>query len=317
MKTRQLGTSDLQLTVIGLGSWAIGGPWQHGWGPQDDNDSIRTIFKAVDSGINWIDTAPIYGCGHGESVIGRALKELKGNAKPLIATKCGLRWNDRREKVSCLDADSIRRECDESLRRLGVEVIDLYQLHWPQPEHQLEEAWAAMADCVRQGKVRYLGASNVNCQQLDRIRTIHPVAGIQPPYSMLRRDIEKELLDYCQRHQIGIVCYSPLQKGLLTGTFTMEKWLALPPDDNRKHDPHFIGETFKANLAKVEALRPIAARFGKTVGQMAIAWVLRHPQMTAAIVGARKPQQIDDWLAAADWTLDDQTLADIEKVLQR
>jgi len=313
MKTRKLGKSELELTTMGLGTWAIGGPWQYGWGPQDDSDSIRTIQAAIDGGINWLDTAPIYGCGHGETVVGQALRQMR--QKPLIATKCGLVWNDKREKVSCLDAASIMRECEDSLRRLGVEVIDFYQLHWPQPEAQLEEAWDAMARCVRQGKVRYLGASNVTTAHLERIAKVHPVAAIQPPYSMLRRDIEKELLSYCSTHNIGIVCYSPMQKGLLSGTFSQAKMQALPPDDHRHNDPMFKGDRLAAILAKVDALRPIAARFGKTVGQLAIAWTLRHPAVTSAIVGARTPEQITSLLAAGDWTLDAETIAEIESII--
>lgn len=313
MQMRKLGTSELELTTIGLGTWAIGGPWQYGWGPQDDDDSIRTIQTAVDGGVNWLDTAPIYGCGHSETVIGRALRQMR--QKPLIATKCGLVWNDKLQKINCLDADSILRECEDSLRRLGVEAIDLYQLHWPQPEAQLEEAWEAMARCVRQGKVRYLGASNFTTAHLDRVAKVHPVVSIQPPYSMLRRDIEKELLGYCQLHQIGIVCYSPMQKGLLTGTFSEAKMQTLPPDDHRHNDPMFQGEKLKSILARVDALRPIAARYGKTVGQLAIAWTLRHPTVTSAIVGARKPEQITALLAAGDWTPDAETVAEIETVM--
>ena len=315
MQTRRLGKTPLELTSIGLGTWAIGGPWQYGWGPQDDNDSIRTICAAVDGGVNWLDTAPIYGCGHSETVVGQALRQMR--QKPLIATKCGLIWNDKRQKINCLDAASILRECEDSLRRLGVETIDLYQLHWPQPDAQLEEAWEAMARCVQQGKVRYLGASNVTTAHLERIAKVHPVAAIQPPYSMLRRDIEKELLSYCQRNAIGIVCYSPMQKGLLSGTFSKAKMQALPADDHRHNDPMFHGDKLEAILAKVDALRPIAARFGKTVGQLAIAWTLRHPAITSAIVGARKPEQITSLLAAGDWTLDADTIAEIETILRQ
>ncbi len=314
MQTRRLGKTELNITAIGLGTWAIGGPWQYGWGQQDDNDSIRTILAAVDGGVNWLDTAPIYGCGHSETIVGRALRQMR--QKPLIATKCGLIWNDKREKINCLDTASIMRECEDSLRRLGVEAIDLYQLHWPQPEAQLEEAWEAMARCVRQGKVRYLGASNFTTAHLERAAKVHPVASIQPPYSMLRRDIESALLGYCDRNAIGIVCYSPMQKGLLSGTFSAAKMQALPPDDHRHNDPMFQGDRLRAILAQVDALRPIAARCGKTVGQLAIAWTLRHSAMTSAIVGARTPEQVAALLPAADWALDADTIAQIETVLQ-
>lgn len=313
MRTRPMGQTDLRLTTIGLGTWAIGGPWEFGWGPQDDAESVRTIIAAIEGGINWIDTAPIYGCGHSEEVVGQALREMK--PQPLIATKCGLLWNDRREKYGCLDARSILRECDDSLRRLGVETIDLYQMHWPDPDEQIEEAWEAMARCVKQGKVRYLGASNVTVNHLERLASVHPVAAIQPPYSLLRRDIENDLLGYCKEHGIGVVCYSPMQKGLLTGKFTKEYLNTLAPDDHRRGDPNFRGEQFERNLKTVEALRAIADRHGKTVAQLAIAWVLRREEVTSAIVGARRPEQIQETLAAGDWTLDEETIREIENIL--
>lgn len=315
MRTRKLGNTDLELTVIGLGTWAIGGPWQFGWGPQDDTDSIRTIQAAIDAGINWIDTAPIYGCGHSETVVGRAIKGM--SQKPLIATKCSLLWNDKREKVSCLDHDSIIRECEDSLKRLDVEVIDLYQMHWPGPQEQLEEGWEAMALLVRQGKVRYIGTSNFTVEHLERVGKLHPVASLQPPYSMLRRDIEKELVPYCAKHKIGIIAYSPMQKGLLTGKFTKEYVKTLAPDDHRLQDQNFIGAKFEQNLKIVEALRPIAQRNGKTVSQLAIAWVLRKAEVTAAIVGARKPKQIEETVPAGNWILDNGTIEEIETILRK
>jgi aryl-alcohol dehydrogenase-like predicted oxidoreductase len=304
MRTRRLGNTDLELTVIGLGTWAIGGPWQFGWGPQDDADSIRTILAAMDGGINWIDTAPIYGCGHSETIVGLALREI--SEKPLVATKCSLLWNDKREKVNCLDHDSIIKECEDSLKRLGVEVIDLYQMHWPQPEAQLEEGWEAMATLVQQGKVRYIGVSNFSLEQLQRVAAIHPVTSLQPPYSMLRRDIEAELIPYCGKNNIGIVAYSPMQKGLLTGKFSKEHLATLAPDDHRLNDPNFSGEQFEKNLAIVESLKSIAGRNGKTVAQLAIAWALRKEEVTAAIVGARKQSQIEETVQAGDWVLGDE-----------
>ncbi len=313
MQMRRLGKTELTLTTLGLGTWAIGGPWQFGWGPQDDQESIQTIIAAVEGGVNWIDTAPIYGCGHSEAVIGRALREIK--EKPLIATKCGLVWNDKREKVNCLDAAGIIRECEDSLRRLGVEVIDLYQMHWPEPDGQIEEAWGAMAACVRQGKVRHLGASNVSIAQLERLANVHPVAAIQPPYSLLRRDIETEMLDYCSTRGIGVVCYSPMFKGLLTGTFSTERMQHLPPDDHRRFDPNFQEPQLEKNLKLVDALRGIAEARGKTVAQLAIAWTLRRPEVTSAIVGARRPEQIQQTLPAGDWTLDEETIREIEALL--
>lgn len=314
MRTRQLGNTDLELTVIGLGTWAIGGSWQFGWGPQDDADSIRTILAAVDSGINWIDTAPIYGCGHSEYIIGLALRELSN--KPLVATKCGLLWNDKREKYNCLDHDSIIRECEDSLQRLGVEVIDLYQMHWAVPDGQLEEGWEAMAELVRQGKVRYIGASNFTVEQLKRIAAIQPPASLQPPYSMLTRGIETSQLPYCRENNIGVLAYSPMQKGLLTGKFTKAHLQTLAADDHRLKDRNFMGTRFDQNMAIVEALKTIAERHGKTAAQLAIAWVLRKQEVTAAIVGARKQKQIEETVQAGDWVLNEETINEIEAVLK-
>jgi aryl-alcohol dehydrogenase-like predicted oxidoreductase len=313
MRTRQLGKFDVRLTTLGLGTWAIGGPWQYGWGAQDDDESLRTILAAVEAGVNWIDTAPIYGCGHSESIVGRAVRGM--TAKPLIATKCGLLWNEKRQKVNCLDFDSIIRECEDSLRRLGVETIDLYQMHWPQPDAQIEEAWEAMARLVEQGKVRYLGVSNATVQQIGRLQKVWPVSAVQPPYSMLRRDIEKDLLPYCKQHRIGVVCYSPMQKGLLTGKFTKEFIATLAADDHRRNDPMFNGAAFERYAKIVEALRPVAQRSGKTLSQLAIAWTLRKEEVTAAIVGARKPKQIQETVAAGDWTLNTDDISDIERIL--
>jgi aryl-alcohol dehydrogenase-like predicted oxidoreductase len=303
----------LELTVIGLGTWAIGGPWQFGWGPQDDDASVRTIRAALEAGVNWIDTAPIYGCGHSETVVGQAMKGL--SPRPLIATKCGLLWNEKRQKVNCLDYDSIIAECEASLKRLGVETIDLYQMHWPQPDGQIEEAWEAMARCVEQGKVRCLGASNVTVEQVRRLQKVWPVTAVQPPYSMLRRDIESDLLPFCKADEIGVVCYSPMQKGLLTGKFTKEYMQTLAPDDHRRQDPNFTGAAFERNLKLIDALRPIAQRSGKTLSQLAIAWTLRNDQVTSAIVGARKPEQIKETVAAGDWVLSETDVKEIESIL--
>ncbi|MBL7214510.1 MAG: aldo/keto reductase [Phycisphaerae bacterium] len=315
MQTRKLGQTDVELTVIGLGTWAIGGPWQFGWGPQDDAESVRTIHAAVDAGINWIDTAPIYGCGHSEEVVGQALKQMR--QKPLVATKCGLLWNDKREKINCLDHDSIIKECEDSLKRLCVEVIDLYQMHWPQPEEQIEEGWEAMASLVEQGKVRHIGTSNFTVAQLERIAKIHPVASLQPPYSMLRRNIEEKLLPYCGENNIGVVCYSPMQKGLLTGKFTKEHVQTLAPDDHRRGDADFTGNKFEQNLKIINALRPIADRNGKTIAQLAIAWVLQKEEVTAAIVGARKQKQIEETVQAGDWVLSETDIEEIENILSK
>jgi aryl-alcohol dehydrogenase-like predicted oxidoreductase len=313
MQTRKLGNSDLRITAVGLGTWAIGGPWQFGWGPQDDNEAIAAIVRAIDLGINWIDTAPIYGCGHSEELVGRALKQIK--VKPIIATKCSLLWNEKREKVGCLKAESIRKECEDSLRRLGVDVIDLYQMHWPDPESDLEEGWGEMARLQKQGKVRFIGVCNYNLAQLDRIRKIAPVTSLQPPYSMIKRDVEKELLSYCEKHNIGVVAYSPMQRGMLTGKFNKQHLKTLAPDDHRLRMPEFTEPQFSANMELVEKLKPIAERNNRTVAQLSIAWVLRRPEVTAAIVGARKPSQIEETASSGDWTLDDKEITEIEKLL--
>lgn len=314
MRTRKLGNTDLNLTVIGLGTWAIGGSWQFGWGPQDEADSIRTILAAADAGINWIDTAPIYGCGQAEYVVGLALRQM--GERPLIATKCGLLWNDKREKINCLDPNSIIKECEDSLKRLGVDVIDLYQMHWPVPDEQVEGAWQAMSKLVQQGKVRYIGTSNFSVEQLRRVAAIHPPVSLQPPYSMLRRDIEADLIPHCAENQIGIVVYSPMQKGLLTGKFSAEHIKTLAPDDHRLKDPNFAGAAFEQNLEIIDALRPIAERNGKTLAQLAIAWVLRKEEITAAVVGARKQSQIEETAQAGDWVLGEEDIAETEMILK-
>jgi len=314
MQTRRLGTTDLELTTIGLGTWAIGGPWEYGWGPQDDADSIRTIHAALDAGINWIDTAPAYGCGHAEEVVGRVLRE-RGSDRPIVATKCGLAWDAQRRKVNCLDADAIGAEIDASLQRLGVDVIDLWQLHWPVPDEQLEQAWEAMAEVHRAGKVRYLGASNFTVEQLQRVMPIDPPVSLQPPYSMIRPEAERDLFGYCRDNGLGIVCYSPMCKGLLTGKYDADRIAALPPDDHRRRDRNFQPPRLERNLALVERLRPLAQAAGRTVAQLAIAWVLRRPEVTAAIVGARNDRQIRETVQAGDWTLDDDLIEKIDTIL--
>ena len=313
MKTRRLGKTELELTTVGLGTWAIGGSWQYGWGPQDEKDSIATVIAAMEEGINWIDTAPIYGCGDSETAVGKALKEL--GERPIIATKCGLVWNKKREKISKLEAGSIKAECEASLKRLGVEVIDLYQMHWPEPDEQIEEGWGAMVELVQQGKVRFIGVSNYSVDQLERIGKIYPVASLQPPYSMLRRGAENKLLDYCSTSGIGVVCYSPMQKGLLTGKVTAE-WVAnLATDDHRHKDPAFAEPKLSANLEIVERLRPIAEGNGKSLAELAIAWVLRRKEVTSAIVGARRAEQIRQTAPAGDWKLSGEEIYDVETIL--
>ncbi|RMG24418.1 MAG: aldo/keto reductase [Bacteroidetes bacterium] len=317
MQKRQLGTSDLQLTTIGLGTWAMGGgDWKFGWGPQDDQASIAAIHEALDAGINWIDTAPIYGHGRAEEIVGKALRGRRQEV--IIATKCGRVWEgNSREIGKCLRADSIRREVEASLRRLGTDVIDLYQIHWPQPDEEIEEGWATMAELMQAGKVRYIGVSNFNLDQLQRAQAIHPMTSLQPPYNMLRREVEAEILPYCARQQIGLIAYSPMQAGLLTGKFTAERAAKLPATDWRSRNPFFQQPQLQHNLRLVEQLRPIAQARGISLAQLSLAWVLRRPEMTAAIVGARRPGQILETARAGDIRLSQEEIDQIEALLQQ
>lgn len=311
MQFRKLGWTDLELSTIGLGTWAIGGTgWQFGWGPQDDAQSIATILQAMESGLNWIDTAPVYGMGHSEEVVGQALKQM--SSRPIVATKCGRNWSPEGNLIPHLKRERIRQEIEDSLRRLDVEVIDLYQMHWPQPDEDVEEAWSTMAEFVKEGKVRYIGVSNFNVEQLKRAQAIHPIASLQPPYSMLRREIEMEVLPFCAEHNIGVVAYSPMQKGLLTGRITPERMQSLPADDHRHGDVMFQEPQLSLNLKLVDGLRQIAEAHGKTPAHVAIAWTLRRPELTAAIVGARTPAQIAETAQAGDLTLSPEEVARID-----
>jgi len=314
MKTRRLGDTDLELSVIGMGTWAVGGGgWRYAWGPQDDEESVRALLRGVEMGVNWIDTAPVYGLGHAEEVVGRALKEI--SPPPLVATKLGRRWKDDGTIYGDLAKSSVKEECEMSLRRLGIERIDLYQIHWPDPEDRIEEAWEAVAELVEEGKVRYAGVSNFSVEQMERVRKIHPVASLQPPYSMLRRGIEEEILPYCGRNGIGVVVYSPLQKGLLTGKYTREKVAALPEDDHRRGDPRFREPHLGLNLELVDRLKRVAERYGKTCTQLALAWVLRRGEVTSAITGTRRPAQIEEAVAAGEWELPEEAAREIEELL--
>jgi len=315
MRTKKLGDADLNLSVIGFGAWAIGGSgWKYGWGHQEDEESIAGIRQAMEKGVNWIDTAAVYGCGHSEEVVGKAIREL--SAKPIIATKCGRICDKNGDLSGCLKEKSIRREVEASLKHLNVDVIDLYQIHWPEPEKDIEEAWGTVANLIREGKVRYGGVSNFNVKQIKRIQPIHPIASLQPPYSMLRRDVEDELLDYCAANKIGVIVYSPMQKGLLSGKFSKERVKNLPADDHRRRDPFFQEPLLDIHLQLARDLRPIAERNGKTLAQLAIAWVLRRPEVTAAIVGTRNPSQIEETAITGDWVLSEKDIADIELLLQ-
>ena len=301
VKFRELGNSGVQLSTIGLGTWALGGgDWKVAWGPQDDNESIRTIRHAIDCGINWIDTAAVYGLGHSETVVGRALAEM--SERPFIATKCGRVWDESGNISGNNSGASIRRECEDSLRRLGIDCIDLYQIHWAiyNSEQLAEDGWATMAELVQEGKVHHIGLSNATAQQIEDLGKIHPVTSLQPPYSMLRRDIEDEILPCCEREHVGVIPYSPMQKGLLTGKVTAEWVAALPDSDHRRNDPDFNSPKLDAHLDVVCELRKQAEERGCTPGQLAIAWVLRRPEVTAAIVGGRRPEQIAESAKAAD-----------------
>lgn len=316
MQTRKLGYSDLQLTTIGIGTWAMGGgDWKFGWGPQDDRASIAAIHSGIDHGINWIDTAPIYGHGHSEKVVGRAIKGIRDSL--IIATKCGRVWEgDSREIGKSLRAKSIRKEVENSLQRLAVEHIDLYQIHWPQPDEQIEEGWSTIADLIKEGKLRYGGVSNFNLEQLKRAQAIHPIASLQPPYNMLRREIEPEIMEYCSAQQIGIIAYSPMQAGLLTGKFTKDRSNALPESDWRSRHPFFNEPELAINLQLVERLREIADKKNISVAQLSLAWVLRRQEITAAIVGARKPEQIAETAQAGMMQLDRDEIHRIEDILK-
>ena len=315
MQTKQLGNTNLHLTRIGLGTWAIGGGnWRFGWGPQDSSESIRAIHRALELGINWIDTAPVYGLGNCEEVVGQALASWP--KRPIVATKCGRCWDENRQIVIRIKRESILKEVEDSLRRMRIDTIDLYQIHWPQPDEDIEEAWEAVNSLIKSGKIRYAGVSNLNRSQLERIQAIAPVASLQPPYSMLVRGIESELLPYCGQHNIGVVVYSPMQKGLLTGKVTREWVSGLAEDDHRRLDPQFNDPKLTENLALVEKLSALASEHGKTVAQLAIAWTLRRPEVTAAIVGVRRPDQVDPLIAAGDWTLPEEVIQRVEGLLK-
>jgi aryl-alcohol dehydrogenase-like predicted oxidoreductase len=314
MQTRKLGNSDLQTTPIGYGAWAIGGSgWQFAWGSQDDNDSIAAIHRSLELGVNWIDTAAVYGLGHSEEVVARALKTWPG-ARPYVFTKGGLRWDAQGNVSKVLNADSIRREVEDSLRRLSVEVIDLYQVHWPpDPDSaELEEGWSTLAALQRQGKVRWIGVSNFNVQQLRRAQAMAAVTSLQPRYSLVHREIEDQVLPYCLREGIGVIVYSPMASGLLTGAMTRARAAKLPKDDWRKNHPDFTEPALSRNLALVERLEEIAKRHNRSTGEVAIAWTLRHPAVTGAIVGARNARQAEGVMRAGEFRLSQEEVTEIE-----
>jgi aryl-alcohol dehydrogenase-like predicted oxidoreductase len=312
MNTKKLGDSDLMITPIGFGAWAVGGRWQFGWGEQSDRDSIAAIRRGLEPGINWIDTAAVYGLGHSEEVVAKALRDWTGN-RPYVFTKCGMLWNEKGEISYSLRPASIRRECEASLRRLNVDVIDLYQIHWPADDLvETLEGWATMADLQTEGKVRWIGVSNFTVQELQKAKDIAPVTSLQPPYSLIRREAEKELLPFCERENIGVIVYSPMGSGLLTGAMTQERVARLAADDWRRGNPEFQEPKLSENLALVERLRTIGARHGKSPAEVAIAWTLRNPAVTGAIVGARNAKQVDGVIGAAAFRLSSDEIKEIE-----
>lgn len=316
MHKKRLGNSDLDITPLGIGAWAIGGGgWAFGWGPQDDADSIGAIRAALEAGLNWIDTAAVYGLGHSEEVVARALRGI--SPRPYVFTKCARVWDENRQIGKCLKRDSIRRECEASLRRLNLDVIDLYQIHWPEPDQDLEEGWSALAELQREGKVRWIGVSNFNTSQLQRAQSIAPITSLQPPYSILSPEIEAEILPFCQANAIGTIVYSPMKSGLLSGKMTRDRIAQMPPDDFRRRTPQFNEPLLTRNLALVELMREIGAAYGRTPGEVAIAWTLRHPAVTAAIVGLRSPAQLDGVIGAAGFRLEPAHIARLEAFLKQ
>jgi aryl-alcohol dehydrogenase-like predicted oxidoreductase len=311
LRTTQLGETGLEITRVGLGAWAIGGGgWEFGWGPQDDEESIGAIHRALDLGANWIDTAAAYGFGRSEQVVGRALEGRR--ERPYVFTKCSLLEGPGRTVVHSLKRDSILREAEASLRRLGVDAIDLYQIHWPDPEVDVEEGWSALAELREQGLVRHIGVSNFDVDQLRRIQQIAPVETLQPQYSLIERGVEREILPYVEREGIGVIAYSPMGSGMLTGGMTVERIERMPEDDWRKHDARFTEPQLSRNLDLVARLTNVADRYDTTSGAVAVAWALHNPAVDGAIVGFRRPDQVDPILAAASLELTDDDVAEIE-----
>jgi aryl-alcohol dehydrogenase-like predicted oxidoreductase len=314
MQKKRLGNSDMDLTPIGIGAWAMGGSgWAFSWGPQDDRESIEAIHTALDAGVNWIDTAAVYGLGHSEEVVAKAL-EGRSN-RPYVFTKCERIWNEKREILKSLKAESIRRECEDSLRRLKVDAIDLYQIHWPEPDEDIEEGWSELARLQQQGKVRWIGVSNFTSAQMKRAAAIAPITSLQPPYSAISPEIESDQLPYCLANHIGVLAYSPMKSGLLTGKMTKERVAALAEDDFRRRAPAFQEPALSRNIALAELMVAIGQRHGRSAGEVAIAWVLRHPAVTAAIVGMRSSEQAKGVMGALDFRLSAEEIAEIDSSL--
>ncbi len=312
MKTQVLGNSDMAITPIGFGAWAIGGDWEFGWGAQDDTQSIAAIHRALELGVNWIDTAAIYGLGHSEEVVARALREWKG-VRPYVFTKCGMIWDDKGKVGYSLRAASIRRECEASLRRLKTDVIDLYQIHWTADDlNETAEGWTMLAALQKEGKVRWIGVSNASVEEMQKLQSIACITSLQPPYSLIRRDVERAQLPWCQREKVGVIVYSPMASGLLTGAMTRERIASLPKTDWRNKNDQFQEPKLSVNLKVVERLRAVGARHGRSPGEVAIAWTLRHPAVTGAIVGARNAKQVDGIIGAMEFRLTPQEITEVE-----
>ncbi len=312
-----LGSSGVKITRVGFGAWAVGGGgWSFGWGPQDDADSLAAMRHALERGVNWIDTAAIYGLGHSESVVGELLRKLPTEKRPLIFTKCGLIWDDKEPMKAAwrsLKPESIRRECEASLKRLGIERIDLYQFHWPDNETgtPIEDSWGTMAQLIEEGKIRAAGVSNFSVELLDRCEAVRHVDSLQPPLSLINRSAAEKEIRWCAAHGTGVIVYSPMQSGLLTDRFTAERVKTLAADDWRRGSAEFQGPNLSRNVALRDALRPIAERHGATVAAVAIAWTLALRGVSGAIVGARTPEQVDGWIGAASLVL---TAGDLEEI---
>ena len=316
METRVLGNSNLQITRIGVGAWAMGGGgWTWSWGPQDDEESIAAIKQALDLGINWIDTAAVYGLGHSEEVVARALKGRSN--RPHIFTKCERVWDERGKICGSLKAESIRRECEASLRRLQMDRIDLYQIHWPEPDADIEEGWTEMARLREEGKVRFIGVSNFTVQQMKRAMKIAPITSLQPPYSLVAREVEEDILPFCMRNNIGVIVYSPMYSGLLAGAMTRQRIANFAPDDWRRRDQNFQEPNLSRNLRLVEVLREVGKRHGRTPGEVAIAWTLHNQAVTGAIVGVRSPEQVRGIIGATQFRLNDKEVMEIEDALEQ
>lgn len=321
MQRKRLGNSDLEITPIGFGAWAIGGgEWAYGWGEQDDKESIAAIETAVDLGINWIDTAAVYGLGRSERVVAQALKNIDQSRRPYVFTKCSLVWDENRNISHVLKAESIRREAEDSLRRLETDVIDLYQIHWPRfspdsPDDDIEEGWQTLVDLKKEGKVRNIGVSNFDVRQLERISGIEKPVSLQPPYSALRRNVETEILPYCEQNNIGTIVYSPMESGLLTGKMTRERVAAFAEDDFRSRSVQFKEPNLTKGLNLADKFMEIGSRHGVSAGVVAIGWTLRLSSVTAAIVGVRRPEQVEGVIKAGEFRLSHDELSEIEAVL--